>query len=151
MNHAFDVTVASEKDLTKIIPMFCNYRLFYQKPISPSEAQTYLAMRMNKKESVILIASTPLTSLGFIQLYPTFCSLLTRPIYVLYDLYVEKDYRRSGVAKAMMQFAEEVARANGMAQITLTTAHTNVNAQALYHSLGYVKDLEFATFTKLLD
>jgi hypothetical protein len=52
---------------------------------------------MHKRESVILVAEDERSALvGFCQLYPSFCSVEAKPIYVLYDLFVIPSARQSG-------------------------------------------------------
>jgi ribosomal protein S18 acetylase RimI-like enzyme len=69
---------------------------------------------------------------------------------VLYDLFVGDDARRGGVARALMRAAEAHSRAAGMARMDLSTARTNVQAQALYESLGWVRDDVFLHYSLAL-
>jgi len=46
-----------------------------------------------------------------------------------------------------MDAAKSHAEATGVARITLTTQISNVPAQKLYESLGYIKDEEFYHYT----
>jgi ribosomal protein S18 acetylase RimI-like enzyme len=46
------------------------------------------------------------------------------------------DFRRRGVATALLHSAEELARASGLAQLALDTADRNAGAQALYETFG---------------
>lgn len=65
------------------------------------------------------------------------------PIYVLkqygyiHDLWVEADYRRSGVAKALVMQAIEHFRQQGVAQVRLDTLTDNEAASKLYDSCGF--------------
>ena len=81
--------------------------------------------------------------MGFTQLYPTFESLQMKPIWVLYDIYVKPAARRQGVARALMVRARDFALASGAVGMTLATAVNNKPAQALYESLGWVRDEDF--------
>jgi ribosomal protein S18 acetylase RimI-like enzyme len=85
------------------------------------------------------------------QLYPLFCSVAATPIWVLYDLYVDSSARRQGVGKLLMNQARELAKSNGSSRIDLETAVDNVNAQALYESLGYEKEVEFFKYSLSLE
>ena len=88
------------------------------------------------------------TLVGFCQLYPSFCSVEAKPIYVLYDLFVAPTTRKTGAGRALMLAAEARARADGKARTDLTTAKTNLRAQALYESLGWVRDEVFYAYNK---
>ena len=47
---------------------------------------------------------------------------------------------------ALMQAAQAQAQRDGMVRLELSTAKTNAPAQALYESLGWVRDEEFFTY-----
>jgi len=89
-------------------------------------------------------------ALGFTQLYATFCSVEAAPILVLYDLFVDAEYRRLGVGKALMNRAQAHAIDSGAARIDLETAIDNINAQQLYEALGYVRETEFYKYSLTL-
>lgn len=76
-------------------------------------------------------------ALGFVQLYPSFCSVELMKIQILYDLYVDADARQGGVGEALMNRASEYARETGAARVDLLTAHSNQIGQHLYEKLGY--------------
>jgi ribosomal protein S18 acetylase RimI-like enzyme len=65
---------------------------------------------------------------------------------VLYDLYVPPRARRRGIARALLEAAADRARRDRKVRMTLSTARTNVNAQALYESLGWERDNEFYVY-----
>lgn len=146
------IHTAIPEDAALIAPLFDAYRQFYEQPADADAALAFITARLERGESVILLARRPDGSaLGFCQLYPSFCSVLAAPIYVLYDLFVVPDARRLGVGRALLLAAEAHARATGHARMDLTTARDNRQAQALYESLGWVRDEVFLTYTRTLD
>ena len=84
---------------------------------------------------------------GFTQLYPSFSSVSVGRIWILNDLFVTPESRRSGVARMLIQAAHEHARETGALRVALSTAHSNQSAQALYESIGYVRDTEFRSYS----
>jgi ribosomal protein S18 acetylase RimI-like enzyme len=68
---------------------------------------------------------------------------LTARIYVLNDLYVDREARRTGAARALLDAAEAFARADGAAGLTLSTRVENRPAQALYEAMGWVRETRF--------
>ncbi len=99
---------------------------------------------MEKEESVIYVASNENDQLsGFVQLYPSFCSVALIPIMILYDLYVDENHRGKGIGRALMNQASKHAKDNGFKRVELSTAITNVIGQSLYESLNYERDEDF--------
>ncbi len=145
------IHTAIPEDAALIAPLFDAYRQFYEQPADADAALAFITARLERGESVILLARRPDgRALGFCQLYPSFCSVLAAPIYVLYDLFVVPDARRLGVGRALLLAAEAHARATGHARMDLTTARNNLRAQALYESLGWVRDEVFLTYARTL-
>ncbi|WP_046985182.1 GNAT family N-acetyltransferase [Delftia tsuruhatensis] len=145
------IHTAIPEDAALIAPLFDAYRQFYEQPADADAALAFITARLERGESVILLARRPDGSaLGFCQLYPSFCSVLAAPIYVLYDLFVVPDARRLGVGRALLLAAEAHARATGHARMDLTTARNNLRAQALYESLDWVRDEVFLTYARHL-
>jgi ribosomal protein S18 acetylase RimI-like enzyme len=140
--------LASLRDISDVAVLFDEYRQFYEHPADIFLATTYIQERINKNESVIIVADDESRLVGFCQLYPSFCSLMAAPIFCLYDLFVSPRARKSGVGRTLLLAAEHHAAHNGYVRLDLTTAKTNLAAQALYDSLGWVRDEMFFTYSK---
>lgn len=139
-------------DLDAIAPLFDAYRQFYEQAPDLPLARDFIRARLQNQESFILLALDEGGAVvGFCQLYPTFCSVEAKPIYSLYDLFVVPAARRLGAGKVLLQAAEKLAARNGKARMDLTTAKTNEAAQAVYESLGWVRDEVFYAYSKSLE
>ena len=150
--HNVKISVATKADVAATAQLFDAYRQFYQYPPNLSLASTYIAERIEKAESVILLAQDAHgEALGFCQLYPTFCSLEAKPIYALYDLYVAPAARGAGIGNLLLLAAEDSARAHGMCRLDLTTAKTNLPAQAAYEALGWVRNEVYFSYSKMME
>jgi ribosomal protein S18 acetylase RimI-like enzyme len=55
----------------------------------------------------------------------------------IFLIYVDPDYRRQGIGRALMGHAEAWAKAQGYTQMGLQVFTTNLPAIELYHQLGY--------------
>jgi ribosomal protein S18 acetylase RimI-like enzyme len=143
--------LAQPEDLDTLAPLFDAYRQFYAQKADLALAAEFIGQRLRKNESILLLAEDEQqNAIGFCQLYPTFCSVAAAPIHVLYDLFVTPAARQSGAGKALLLVAEQQARQAGSARMDLTTAKTNLAAQSLYRSLGWVRDEVFNTYSKSL-
>lgn len=143
----FTIREIQSSDLASVANLFDLYRQFYEQQTDIDLSYTFLKERIERGESIILVAVDPSEMfLGFCQLYPSFCSVIAKPIYVLYDLFVLPDSRQQGVGKHLLNAAAELAGNVGIARMDLTTAKNNLVAQALYESLGWKQDDIFYTY-----
>jgi ribosomal protein S18 acetylase RimI-like enzyme len=79
-----------------------------------------------------------------------FSSTRAARTYLLNDLFVAPEARRLGVARRLLDEAANSARALGAIALSLSTAHSNQRAQALYESLGWQHEQEFREYTLTL-
>ena len=142
---------STERDLAAVAALFDAYRQFYGKAPDLPLATDFIRERMQRRESVVLVAERQGHGIvGFSQIYPTFCSVAAARIGVLYDLFVEPGSRKLGAGRALMRAAESHAAGSGLARLELSTARTNLPAQSLYESLGWVRDEAFQVYSKAL-
>ena len=147
--NTFKTRRASIADIGKVAPLFNAYRQFYEQEANLEFATRFIENRLNNNESIIfIIENETQTALGFCQIYPSFCSVLCAPIYVLYDLFVSPAARKLGLGKLLLEHAHAHAKVNNIQRMDLTTAKTNLTAQSLYDSLGWVRDDIFFAFNK---
>ncbi len=138
-----EVILANVEHLEEVAKLFDRYRMFYQQSSDLGAARSFILDRLQKGDSKIFVAEDHEQIMGFTQLYPSFSSVSMKPIWILNDLFVAEDYRQQGAAKLLISAAANFARETGAVRITLSTQISNVTAQSLYESLGYVKDEDF--------
>src|SRR6185312_16105302 len=132
---------ASIQDLDRLVPLLDAYRQFYGQQPDLIIARQFLGDRLTRNKSIVLVAENDGgAAVGFVQLYPTFSSILAAPMYVLSDLFVIPEFRRRGVGTLLLASAAEAARTAGAVRLELATAITNISAQRLYEALGWRKD-----------
>ena len=148
---SFQIRLATVTDLDVLVPLFDGYRQFYRQASDPGHARSFLAERLAKNESQILLAlDSSGGGLGFTQLYPLFSSVRAVRTYLLNDLFVAAEARRQGVARGLLMAAAEHARNLGAASLSLSTALDNLPAQALYESVGWQRDQGFCEYGLVL-
>ncbi|MGI9205811.1 MAG: GNAT family N-acetyltransferase [Woeseiaceae bacterium] len=137
-----EIVKANRDHIAEVSRLFDLYRQFYECEADPALATHFITERIDREESDIFLAIAGHRASGFVQLYPSFCSVDAVKIYILYDLYVDADSRGAGLGEGLMNKAREWAKSNGAARLDLLTAHDNVIGQRLYEKLGYKKVLE---------
>ena len=137
-----EIVKANQDHVAQVSRLFDLYRQFYECEPDLELAARFISERIELEESDIFVAFSQNDAVGFVQLYPSFCSVDAVKIYILYDLYVDASSRNSGVGEKLMNRATKWAKTNGAARLDLLTAHDNLVGQGLYEKLGYKKTNE---------
>ena len=130
-----------------IVDLFDAYRVFYHQTSDPDAAYVFLKERLDRKESIILVAFEGDDAVGFTQLYPSFSSVSMKALYILNDLYVTDAHRGKGIGRALLEEAEAMGKALNWKGMVLETANDNP-AQRLYERLGWSHDDAFKHYGK---
>jgi ribosomal protein S18 acetylase RimI-like enzyme len=132
-----NIEIATKEHTAEVARLFDLYRQFYECEPDLNLATDFIAARIANDESRIFVAMDGEKALGFVQLYPSFCSVEAFKIQILYDLYVDAEVRTGGVGEKLMNRASEFARESGAKRVDLLTGHSNKIGQHLYEKLGY--------------
>lgn len=145
----YSIRAATPADAGPLAPLFDAYRVFYLAKSDPEGAARFLSDRLSRGESRIFFASLARSEphnpiiLGFTQLYPSFSSVSMQRLWILNDLFVIPEQRKTGVGGSLMERARTFALEDGAKGLSLATQTGNLGAQALYAKQGYRKDTEF--------
>lgn len=139
MSGAIRARRAGRAELDALAPLFEGYRGFYGRAPDPDAARAFLAERLQREDSVIVLAEVDAQPAGFTQLYPIFSSLGMARTWLLNDLFVAAWARRRGVASALLAAARGIGEETGAAGLLLQTTVDNRPAQALYARSGWVR------------
>ena len=147
-----EIVRAELKHLDELGRLFNLYRIFYEEEDDIEKATNYITARFNNEDSIIFVSRSQDSTLnGFVQLYPSYCSVSTIPILILYDLFVDESERARGKGRLLMNAARDYAKENGYKRLELSTAKDNYIGQSLYESLGYALDKEFLQYSLEID
>ena len=142
------IVQAEIEHLREVSRLFNLYRIFYKEKDDLDSAKQFIKQRLENGDSTIFVSINDDASLnGFVQLYPSFCSVSMIPILILYDLFVDPDIRTKGIGRSLMNKAAQYAQENGFKRLELSTAKDNFIGQSLYESLGYEVDDEFLQYS----
>jgi GNAT superfamily N-acetyltransferase len=125
------------KHLEEVSALFDQYRVFYKQPSNLEAARAFMQERFQKNDSTVFVVRDDGQMVGYIQLFPSFSSVSMKRVWILNDLFVQEAHRKKGVAKLLMDAAENFARETDAVRIILSTQVSNIAAQSLYESLGY--------------
>lgn len=137
--------------LTDLVDLFDQYRMFYKRTSDRSAATHFLTQRIQNKESVIFLYYIANVAVGFTQLYPKYSSANMVQNWILNDLFVTEEHRKTGVGRQLINAAVAFAQDQGSTFILLETQQDNTAAQSLYRNMGFVQqvpDEEFLPFKK---
>ena len=140
------ITRATIEHYKDVGALFDLYRQFYKYKTNLKASTKFIKDRINQNESFILICFYKKEPAGFVQLYETFDSLNINKKLILYDLYVDKKYRKNGIGRKLMDRAKKLAKFKKIQNIELSTAKNNKKAQSLYESLDYKRDKEYYNY-----
>lgn len=147
-----EIVRAELKHLDELGRLFNLYRIFYEEEDDIEKATNYITARFKNEDSIIFVSRRQDSTLnGFVQLYPSYCSVSTIPILILYDLFVDESERAKGKGRLLMNAARDYAKENGYKRLELSTAKDNYIGQSLYESLGYALDKEFLQYSLEID
>lgn len=145
--HSIITRLATSHDLDNLAELFNAYRMFYKKDHNLPLSKSFLAERLERQDSTIFVAINYTNKLiGFAQLYPIFSSLSAEKAWILNDLYVIPEIRKSGTATNLIQNCITFCREQQAGWISLQTSQTNLQAQNLYEKIGFVRDTEYLTY-----
>lgn len=129
------VRVARPEDAPRLLPMFEAFYGAYFRPKTAAAIREHMAAASGV--DLLLIAEEEGDPVGFASLRLLPQVETDAPHAELSDLFVEERARRRGVGRALMSFAEGVARERGSPRIVLVTGFDNPGAQAFYRRIGF--------------
>jgi len=153
MGNSMKITIKKPDalDIDNLAILFDKYRMFYGQPSDFDLAFNFIESRIVNEESLILVAlQTSGKMLGFIQMYPSFSSVLAEKIWIVNDIYVDQDFRNQGVAIDLLNRAKAHALISGARKLTLNSLKKNVEAQGLYKKIGFDIDADHEIYSLYL-
>lgn len=137
---------ASIQRLDALVDLFDAYRQFYRQQPDTVGARRFLGERLNRQDSILLLALQRNQAVGFTQLYPSFSSAAMARIFVVNDLFVQPEARSHGIGTALIEAAVAHARQAGAVRLTLSTELSNTIAQSVYERAGWIRDTVFCVY-----
>lgn len=113
----------------------------FRKPAGPARGRAYIEEILGDPDVCILLACAGEQPVGFVtgmlRDTPAIDLLVPARLVVVDNLYVDSEYRRSGLGRGMMQAIEAWAKRSGAEYVELHVYEFNTQAVAFYERLGY--------------
>jgi len=138
VNGLFMIEVVSSENIKEILPLIRSYQAFYNvADINDSNNHEFFSQFGSDSDTGCLFGyRVGQKMVAFATVYFSFSSTIAAKVAVMNDLYIDPDYRRQGIAKALILHCEQYGRSKGAARLQWVTAADNLPAQSLYLSLG---------------
>jgi len=125
-------------DFAQWAAMYRKYAEFYNVTISDETAHTvwgWLGAYENEMRGLVaLVDDEPA---GIVHYRRYLRSMVGKVGIFLDDIYVDENFRRHGVAKALFEEIQKIAKAQNISVIRWITADYNKEAQEFYNSVGH--------------
>jgi GNAT superfamily N-acetyltransferase len=124
------IRLATEIDIEPLTVLFNQYRQSLGQTSQLANCRQFISNRVSESDTMIFIASDEQQPLGFLQLYPSYSSLLLKPVWYFDDVYVVEACRGEGIAKQLIQKAKSLADSTEV-MIVKRTLMTNASMALL--------------------
>ncbi|PMG73068.1 hypothetical protein BCU84_19390 [Shewanella sp. 10N.286.51.B7] len=140
-----NIRLTSELDTDVLVSLFDDYRQSMGFKSEPKKCRQFIKTRLIENDSMILAAFEEPKCLGFVQLYPSYSSLLLKPVWYFDDVFVDASRRGEGIATLLIEKAKMLAQGTDVMLVKRTKVldnglETNLSNQTeaegmyLYHS-----------------
>ncbi len=132
--------LSNSEQANAVIELLNEYALH---PMGGGEALTeftrnnLIATLQSRKECSIFLAYDENIAIGLCNCFEAFSTFACKPLLNIHDLFVKESYRKQGIARQLMQKAEQLARHNGCCKMTLEVLSKNEAAKNSYLASGY--------------
>ena len=129
---------ATTTDVKQLSGLLNQYRVFYRKDSDMERAQSFIADRLEKKDSEIFVAENDQQELvGFVQLYPLFSSTRMEKLWLLNDLFIDPRYRGKEISVRLIERAKKLVKDSSACAMFLETEKSNIIGNNLYPKTGF--------------
>ena len=140
MTDIFEADVNNGDHADAILVMLNEYAMDIMggsKGISAFVQQNLISQLKSRPEALVLLALNQLQPVGLAIAFEGFSTFQAKPLLNLHDFAVSSHARGKGIAKAMLEKLENIARHRGYCKITLEVLEGNLRAQKIYKDFGF--------------
>ena len=106
-------------------------------PLTTEQSGQLIAGLSAHHSSFVLFVKSDSTVAGLATCFINFSTFKAKPYINIHDVIVRKEYRGSGLGRALLEKIIALAHERGYCKVTLEVREDNIAAQKLYQSLGF--------------
>ena len=114
--------------------------------VTADEAQLRATLFGARPAAEVLIVELGGAPVGFALFFPSYSTFLGKPGLYLEDLFVRPQFRRRGLARAMLATLARECVENGYTRLSWAVLDWNANAIALYNAVGGRQQSDWITY-----
>jgi len=128
------IVLATTEYLDELLELWVEYQLFYKvQNIDEVKNRAFIENIMSRPEAgLIHVFVQDGKVVGFSTLYFTYASTAVSQVAVLNDLYVAPEYRKQGIARQLLDCAQQTVKELEIPVLRWMTQENNTEAQKLY-------------------
>ena len=132
------IETIDDNNLNEVLPLIRKYMAFYNvTTIDDNKNREFFSQFGASSDKGCLFGYRVSGEIvAFATVYFSYASSIISKVGILNDLYTSEQYRRKGIASALIRHCEKYVRAKGAARLQWVTAATNQEAQSVYNALG---------------
>ena len=130
-------TVPGDDDFQSFVELFDRYRAHYGQPADQDRSRAWLTDATTTGPMRAFHARVEGVAAGMCLIAICPASLSLGEFWMVRDIYVDPQWRRTGVARALLDAVRAAAQQSGALRLTLQTEDDNVAALRLYERYGF--------------
>jgi GNAT superfamily N-acetyltransferase len=141
---------AAHPGLAEAAALFEGYRQHYGANPAPEAVEAWMRDQIVADRMRVFVAVPGERVRAFCTVAVVPASLTLRTVWLVRDLYVDPDARRTGLARGLLDHVADAARAEGAHRLSLQTEPTNTRALDLYAKAGFEPVTDVALLNRIL-
>ena len=130
-------TVPGDDGFQSFVELFDGYRVHYGQAADPGRSAAWLIDATTTGPMRAFLARVDGDAAGVCLIAVCPASLTLGEFWMVRDIYVDPRWRRTGVARALLDAVRGAAQQSGALRLTLQTEDDNVPALRLYEQYGF--------------
>jgi GNAT superfamily N-acetyltransferase len=130
-------TVPGDDGFQSFVELFDRYRAHYWRPVDHDRSRAWLTEATTTGPMRAFLARVDGVAAGICLIAICPASLTLGEFWMVRDLFVDPRWRRTGVARALLDAVRTTARQRGALRLTLQTEDDNAAALQLYERYGF--------------